>query len=49
MAQTFLIIMEDVNGEVILFRDTFILRQRYAEGGHNVALTVPMFEHVPPH
>ncbi|KAK0449858.1 Sec63 Brl domain-containing protein [Desarmillaria tabescens] len=30
--------------EVILFHDTFVLRQRYAEDEHNVTLTVPMFE-----
>ena len=40
--------LEDVDGEVILFHDTFVLRQRYAEDEHNVSLTVPMFEPVPP-
>ena len=47
-AETFLIIVEDVDGEVILFNDTFVLRQRYAEEEHNVTLSVPMFEPVPP-
>ncbi|THH20310.1 hypothetical protein EW146_g1011 [Bondarzewia mesenterica] len=47
-AETFLITVEDVDGEVILFHDSFILRQRYAEDEHNVTLTVPMFEPVPP-
>jgi pre-mRNA-splicing helicase BRR2 len=47
-AETFLIIVEDVDGEVILFNDSFVLRQRYAEEEHNVSLTVPMFEPVPP-
>ncbi|PFH47664.1 hypothetical protein AMATHDRAFT_77103 [Amanita thiersii Skay4041] len=47
-AETFIIIVEDVDGEVILFNDTFVLRQRYAEDEHNVTLTVPMFEPVPP-
>ncbi|KAF9474450.1 Sec63-domain-containing protein [Pholiota conissans] len=47
-AETFLILVEDVDGEVILFHDTFVLRQRYAEDEHNVTLTVPMFEPVPP-
>jgi pre-mRNA-splicing helicase BRR2 len=37
-----------VDGEVILFHDNFILRQRYAEDEHNVTITVPMFEPVPP-
>ena len=47
-AETFLILVEDVNGENVLFSDTFILRQRYAEDEHNVTVTVPMFEPVPP-
>ncbi len=40
--------VEDVDGEIILFHDSFVLRQRYAEDEHNVTLTVPMFEPVPP-
>jgi pre-mRNA-splicing helicase BRR2 len=47
-AENFLILVEDVDSEVILFHDNFVLRQRYAEDEHNVTLTVPMFEPVPP-
>ncbi|KAI0731785.1 Sec63-domain-containing protein [Fomitopsis betulina] len=47
-AESFWILVEDVDGEIVLFHDTFILRQRYAEDEHNVTLTVPMFEPVPP-
>ncbi|KAF8555606.1 Sec63-domain-containing protein [Imleria badia] len=47
-AETFFILVEDVDGEIILFHDTFVLRQRYAEAEHNVTITVPMFEPVPP-
>ncbi|KAF7797360.1 hypothetical protein EIP86_008555 [Pleurotus ostreatoroseus] len=47
-AESFWIIVEDVDGEIILFHDTFVLRQRYAEDEHNVTITVPMFEPVPP-
>ncbi|OSX63730.1 hypothetical protein POSPLADRAFT_1055810 [Postia placenta MAD-698-R-SB12] len=47
-AESFWIMVEDVDGEIILFHDTFMLRQRYAEDEHNVTLTVPMFEPVPP-
>jgi pre-mRNA-splicing helicase BRR2 len=47
-AETFNILVEDVDGEVILFHDSFVLRQRYAEDEHNVTITVPMFEPVPP-
>nr|VWO96385.1 Pre-mRNA-splicing ATP-dependent RNA helicase PRP28 (EC [Ganoderma boninense] len=47
-AESFWILVEDVDGEIILFHDAFILRQRYAEDEHYVTLTVPMFEPVPP-
>ncbi|KAG7088489.1 hypothetical protein E1B28_012477 [Marasmius oreades] len=47
-AETFWILVEDVDGEIILFHDSFVLLQRYAEGEHNVSFTVPMFEPVPP-
>ncbi|KAF7305029.1 putative ATP dependent RNA helicase [Mycena kentingensis (nom. inval.)] len=47
-AETFIIMVEDVDGEIVLFHDSFILRQRYAEDEHNVTLTVPMFEPIPP-
>jgi pre-mRNA-splicing helicase BRR2 len=47
-AETFLIMVEDVDGEIILFSDSFVLRQRYAEDEHNVTITVPIFEPVPP-
>jgi pre-mRNA-splicing helicase BRR2 len=49
-AETFLIMVtvEDVYREIILFHDSFVLRQKYAEDEHNVTLTVPLFEPVPP-
>ncbi|KAG6857079.1 hypothetical protein H0H87_009640 [Tephrocybe sp. NHM501043] len=47
-AETFHILVEDVDGEIVLFHDSFVLRQRYAEDEHNVTITVPMFEPVPP-
>ncbi|THH28522.1 hypothetical protein EUX98_g5677 [Antrodiella citrinella] len=48
VAESFWILVEDVDGEIILFHDTFILRQRYAQDEHNLTLTVPMFDPVPP-
>lgn len=42
------ILVEDVESEVILFHDNFVLRQRYTKDEHNVTLTVPMFEPGPP-
>jgi pre-mRNA-splicing helicase BRR2 len=52
-SQAFWIIVEDVDGEIILFHDSFLLRKQYATGKtedneHNVTLTVPMYEPVPP-
>ena len=47
-AETSVIMVEDVDGEIIQFSDSFVLRQRYAEDEHNVTITVPMFEPVPP-
>jgi len=47
-AETFHILVEDVDGEIVLFHDIFVLRQRYAENEHSVTITVPMFEPVPP-
>ncbi|KAF8197839.1 Sec63 Brl domain-containing protein [Pholiota molesta] len=46
-AETFIILVQDVDVDVILFHDTFVLRQRYAEDAHNASLTVPMFEPAP--
>lgn len=52
-SQAFWIVIEDVDGEIILFHDTFLLRKQYSVGKseyneHNVTLYVPMFEPVPP-
>ena len=52
-SQSFWVIVEDVDGEIVLFHDQFILRREYATGSpeeneHLVTLTVPMFEPVPP-
>ena len=47
-AKTLFILTEDVDSEIILFHDTFVLRQCYTEDEHNVTITVPMFEPIPP-
>ncbi|GAA5923960.1 hypothetical protein JCM1841_000119 [Sporobolomyces salmonicolor] len=47
-AELFWILVEDVDGEIILFHDQFILRQRYAEQDHYVTFTVPMLDPLPP-
>ncbi|KAF5375631.1 hypothetical protein D9757_008508 [Collybiopsis confluens] len=48
-SESFHIVVEDVDGEVILYHDTFLLLQRYSEGEHTVTFSVPMFDSpVPP-
>lgn len=47
-SQLFWIMVEDVDGEHILYHDSFSLRQRYAEEEHTVTLTVPIADPLPP-
>lgn len=50
-SEAFWILVEDCDGEKILFHDTFVLRKDYAEGEmneHLVELTVPVDEPMPP-
>jgi pre-mRNA-splicing helicase BRR2 len=50
-AESFWIIVEDCDGEEILFHDQFILRREFAEGDmseHLVNFTVPISEPIPP-
>ncbi|KAI9851780.1 MAG: DEIH-box ATPase [Thelocarpon superellum] len=50
-AEVFWIIVEDCDGEDILFHDQFVLRQAYAESEmneHLVEFTVPLTEPMPP-
>ncbi|KAK0556085.1 Pre-mRNA-splicing helicase BRR2 [Tilletia horrida] len=47
-SQLFHVFVEDVDGEIILFHDQFLLRQRYAEEEHTMTFTVAMTDPVPP-
>ncbi|KAI9356548.1 Sec63 Brl domain-containing protein [Zopfochytrium polystomum] len=47
-AEAFWILVEDVDSEIILMHDSFILKKKYAEDEHVVSLTVPLFEPLPP-
>ena len=47
-SQAFWVIVEDVDGENILFHDQFLLRERFAKDEHYVTITVPISEPVPP-
>lgn len=46
--QGFWIIVEDVDGERILYHDQFLLRERFKEDEHFVTITVPISDPVPP-
>ncbi|CAG8503773.1 2964_t:CDS:2 [Ambispora gerdemannii] len=46
--EAFWILVEDVDGEVILYHDSFILKRKYAEEDHVITFTVPLFEPLPP-
>lgn len=47
-AEAFWVIVEDCDGERILYHDVFILKQRYSEEDHFLSFTVPLFEPLPP-
>jgi pre-mRNA-splicing helicase BRR2 len=40
--------VEDVDGEIVLFHDTFLLLQHSAKDELSITTTVPMFEPIPP-
>ncbi|CDS42389.1 U5 small nuclear ribonucleoprotein 200 kDa [Echinococcus multilocularis] len=47
--QAFWIFVEDVDGDTILHREFFLLKQRYATEEHVLHFTVPIFDPLPPH
>ncbi|ORX98893.1 Sec63-domain-containing protein [Basidiobolus meristosporus CBS 931.73] len=47
-AESFWVIVEDGDSEMVLYHDVFLLKQRYAEEEHLVTFTVPLFEPIPP-
>lgn len=47
-AETFWIMVEDVDGELVLFTDQFLLRERYATDEHFVTFYAPMLDPLPP-
>jgi pre-mRNA-splicing helicase BRR2 len=48
--ETFWVVVEDVDGEMILFHEQFLLRERFAvnQDEHYVTFTVPMLDPLPP-
>ena len=47
-SQAFWILIEDVDGEVILHHEYFLLKQRYATDEHIVKFFIPVFDPLPP-
>ncbi|KAI8610960.1 Sec63 Brl domain-containing protein, partial [Chytriomyces sp. MP71] len=47
-SEAFWVLVEDVDSEIILYHDSFVLKQRYSEEEHHVTFTVPLFEPLPP-
>jgi pre-mRNA-splicing helicase BRR2 len=47
-SEGFWILVEDVNGEIILHHEYFLLKQKYAEDEHLVKMFVPVFDPLPP-
>ncbi|WFC94772.1 RNA helicase [Malassezia brasiliensis] len=47
-AQTFWVLVEDVDGDTLLYYDQFVLLQRYAEEEHTLSFTVPLTDPLPP-
>ena len=48
VAEGFWVLVEDVDGEVILHHEYFILKKKYAESPHYISFTVPLFEPLAP-
>jgi pre-mRNA-splicing helicase BRR2 len=47
-AQQFWVIVEDVNGEMILHHESFILRKQYSQEAHHMSFTVTLQDPLPP-
>ena len=47
--QAFWIMVEDVDGEIILHHEYFLLKSKYCTDEHIVNFFVPVFEPLPPH
>jgi pre-mRNA-splicing helicase BRR2 len=47
-AESFWLFVEDVDSELILYHDQFILKHRYSNQDHTMSFTVPLYEPLPP-
>jgi pre-mRNA-splicing helicase BRR2 len=48
VVEPFWLIVEDADGEVVLFHQYWLLRKSLAEEEHNLSFTVPVSEPLPP-
>ncbi|KAJ1551678.1 DEIH-box ATPase, partial [Nowakowskiella sp. JEL0078] len=46
--EQFWIFIEDCDNEILLFHDTFLLKQQYASEEHTISFTVPVYEPLQP-
>jgi pre-mRNA-splicing helicase BRR2 len=42
------VLIEDVDSELLLHHEYFILKKKFAEEPHNISFTIPLFEPLPP-
>ncbi|KAI0244580.1 Pre-mRNA-splicing helicase BRR2 [Massospora cicadina] len=47
-AEVFWVLVEDADAETILYHESFVLKQRYAQDEHYLSFTVPLHEPTPP-
>lgn len=47
-SQIFWILVEDVDGEVILHSEQFVMKYKHSDSEHLVVFTIPLFEPLPP-
>ena len=48
VAETFWVLVEDVDQESVLFHDMFMLKSRFSEDAHTMDFMVPLFDPLPP-
>jgi pre-mRNA-splicing helicase BRR2 len=48
-AELFWIFIEDVDSEIILYYEQFMMKKKYSDQEHVLVFTVPLFEPLPPH
>lgn len=47
-SEAFWVLVEDVDSEIILYHEYFLLKSKYANDEHTLSFFVPVFEPLPP-